>query len=131
MRSFMLEPGGGRAVRLSEWVFRMLLWAYPRRFREAYGQDMVRTFRDLLRAERPRGAVRFAGLWARTLADVARSALRERSEEMQGRGLLLLGAIALGLAIAWVDSRPRWDDTGITVGVLFITSAILGAVSPR
>ena len=39
---------------------------------------------------------------------------------MQGRGFLLMGAATLGMAIAWVDSRPNWDDTGITAGTLFL-----------
>ena len=49
------------------------------------------------------------------------------------RGLqraLLGAAIALiaGLAIAWVDTRPNWDDTGITVGLLLIGAAVAGQV---
>ena len=43
---------------------------------------------------------------------------------------LLLLAIALGLLIAWVDSRPSWDDSGITAGVVFLTAAIFGALRP-
>jgi hypothetical protein len=43
---------------------------------------------------------------------------------------LLLAAIALGLLIGWVDSRPTWDDAGITVGVLFLTAALFGALRP-
>jgi hypothetical protein len=29
-----------------------------------------------------------------------------------------------GLAIAWVDSRPNWDDTGISAGLVLITAAV-------
>jgi uncharacterized membrane protein len=43
----------------------------------------------------------------------------------------LLLAIALGLAIAWVDSRPHWDDTGITAGCLFLAAALMGFAGPR
>jgi hypothetical protein len=43
---------------------------------------------------------------------------------------LLIAAIALGLLIAWVDSRPAWDDTGITVGAVFLTAALFGAIRP-
>lgn len=28
-----------------------------------------------------------------------------------------------GLIIAWIDSRPTWDDTGITAGALTIAAA--------
>lgn len=31
-------------------------------------------------------------------------------------------ALVAGLAIAWVDTRPGWDDTGITVGLVTIAA---------
>ena len=43
---------------------------------------------------------------------------------------LPLAAIVLGLLVAWVDSGPTWDDTGITAGVLFLTAAVFGAIRP-
>lgn len=45
--------------------------------------------------------------------------------------VLLLVALILGALIAWVDSRPTWDDTGITAGVLLLISAGFGAARPR
>jgi disulfide bond formation protein DsbB len=45
--------------------------------------------------------------------------------------ILFAVAIALGLLIGYVDSRPSWDDTGVTAGVLFISTAILGALAPQ
>jgi hypothetical protein len=41
-----------------------------------------------------------------------------------------LGALALGLLIALVDTSPKWDDTGITVGMLVIVCALFGMLSP-
>jgi hypothetical protein len=40
--------------------------------------------------------------------------------------VLLLSAAALcaGLGIAWVDSRPGWDDTGVIAGALLIAAAL-------
>lgn len=38
--------------------------------------------------------------------------------------LLALGVIA-GSLIAWVDSLPGWDDSGIIAGSLFLISGIL------
>ncbi len=43
---------------------------------------------------------------------------------------LLSAAIAVGLLIAWVDSRPTWDDAGITAGVVFLTAAFFSAIRP-
>ena len=45
-------------------------------------------------------------------------------------GLLIL-ALVLGLLITWVDSRPGWDDTGISAGMIFGVTAVLGAVMPE
>jgi hypothetical protein len=44
---------------------------------------------------------------------------------------LVAAALAAGLAIAFIDSRPTWDDTAITVGALFTVSAALSAVASR
>jgi len=45
--------------------------------------------------------------------------------------ILLAVAIALGLAIYWIDSRPHWDDTGITAVMILTVSALLGLTMPR
>lgn len=44
--------------------------------------------------------------------------------------ILTLATIA-GLVIAWIDSRPNWDDTGITVFMVFCASTLLGYLSPQ
>ena len=42
---------------------------------------------------------------------------------------ILLGiALAAGLFFAYVDSRPTWDDTGITVGAVLLTSGLLALI---
>jgi hypothetical protein len=45
--------------------------------------------------------------------------------------IYLVTALTLGLFIAWVDSRPTWDDTGITAGTLLIVAGLLGLVAPE
>ena len=40
-------------------------------------------------------------------------------------------AVVIGIFICWIDSRPNWDDSGITAGMIFLSTAILGFVSPR
>ncbi len=45
--------------------------------------------------------------------------------------LLVVSAVALGLMIAWVDTRPTWDDTGITVFALLIGSGIIGLLAGK
>ncbi len=44
--------------------------------------------------------------------------------------LLAIGLLA-GLCIAYVDSRPGWDDTGITAGTMFLSSALLTLLGYR
>jgi hypothetical protein len=48
---------------------------------------------------------------------------KERIGPLQKK-LLAVGVIS-GLFIAYVDSRPTWDDTGITAGVILLVCGIL------
>lgn len=41
-----------------------------------------------------------------------------------GPVLALVVAVVAGIAIAYVDSRPGWDSTGITAGLLAIAALI-------
>jgi hypothetical protein len=40
--------------------------------------------------------------------------------------MLMLGGFSVlaGGAIAWVDTRPSWDDTGVTAGALLVVAGI-------
>jgi hypothetical protein len=56
---------------------------------------------------------------------------KERIDLMQ-KILLAVGVIS-GLFIAYVDSRPTWDDTGITAGIILLVCgliALLGCQRP-
>jgi hypothetical protein len=44
---------------------------------------------------------------------------------------LVVIAIALGLTITWIDSRPSWDDTGVTALLILLSTAVLGMIGPR
>jgi hypothetical protein len=44
---------------------------------------------------------------------------------------LSIAAVTLGVAIAWVDARPTWDDTGITAGMMLLCATLLGMLGPR
>jgi len=45
--------------------------------------------------------------------------------------ILLIVALALGAAVTYVDSRPTWDDTGVTAAALLVISGVLGFLGPR
>jgi hypothetical protein len=44
--------------------------------------------------------------------------------------LLVTVALALGAAITWIDTRPTWDDTGITAAMILVATSTLGFASP-
>ncbi len=54
---------------------------------------------------------------------------RERMDLMQK--ILLAIAIVTGLFIAYLDSQPTWDDTGITVGTMLLSSGLLALLGCR
>ncbi len=54
---------------------------------------------------------------------IAKTFEKERKNTMQK--ILLAVAVLMGLSIAFVDSRPTWDDTGITVVALLLGSGLL------
>lgn len=33
-------------------------------------------------------------------------------------------ALVAGCAIAWLDTRPSWDDTGVTAGALLVAAGV-------
>lgn len=39
--------------------------------------------------------------------------------------------VFIGYLIYWIDSRPNWDDTGITASLLLISSLVLGFLISR
>src|SRR5579872_66245 len=66
-------------ARLAERLYRCLLLAHPRAFRESYGQEMIQTFRDCYRdAYGQGGAVGVARLWAGLLHDLAIASATQR-----------------------------------------------------
>jgi hypothetical protein len=42
----------------------------------------------------------------------------------------LVLSLLTGVLIAWIDSRPGWDDTGITAGTIVLVSALFGYLWP-
>jgi hypothetical protein len=44
--------------------------------------------------------------------------------------LLLIGALAPGLALALVDASPGWDDTGVSAVAVLLGTAVFGAARP-
>jgi len=55
----------------------------------------------------------------------------ERQSSRQWAIVLTIMALLAGAGIGYVDSRPTWDDTGITVMALAITAAAFSLARPR
>jgi len=45
--------------------------------------------------------------------------------------ILLAVALIVGGLLAYVDSSPAWDDTGVMAGVIFLTAGVLGFLGPQ
>jgi hypothetical protein len=45
--------------------------------------------------------------------------------------ILLTLALGFGGLITYMDSRPGWDDTGITAAAVFLTCGALGFLGPK
>lgn len=124
----MPRPGGhDRAVVLSEHVYRALLTAYPRQFRQDFGEEMAQAFGELCREEQLRGGT--SGLllvWIRTVMDLLTSTIRERGDSFVAASKLVrvggLAAVSGGLltvcygVVVTVVGMERLARPGPSVG---------------
>lgn len=91
--------GNGRTPTRSERVYRVMLKAYPKQFREEYGAHMVQAFGDLRRRETGRaGTGGLVALWVRASVDLLISASAERSKTaapvLSSSGMARFGGLA-------------------------------------
>jgi len=71
---------------LSLAFYRVLMWSYPRTFRERHGDEMVRLFMEQVRdAEKNGGRLGLAAHWVRAFADAVKNAVGERLEQGKER----------------------------------------------
>jgi len=96
---------------LSERIYAALLVAYPKRFRDAYGPQMVQVFGDLCREQRERaGLVGLFALWARTVLDLLRTAASERTRTATGATFVL--------PVAGSPRMVRWGGAAAIAGAV-------------
>ena len=119
-------------------LYRLLLLAYPRRFRREYGDEMARLFED--RHERDQRSMAPAvGLWIGTLADVGRNALLERvvsvgslrPRELAGAGSGAGASSLAGVAAYACVCCVLPASFALTGGTALITTGDLLAVRPQ
>jgi hypothetical protein len=93
---------------ISERLYRVLLYLYPKEFRAAYGQQMRMTFRDACLAEyHEKGVGGLLALWLPTLLDLFKTALEERARQgeivMSKAGLIALaGPLTVLVGAMWL-----------------------------
>jgi hypothetical protein len=68
---------------VSQRIFHLLLFAYPREFRHEYGSQMTQLFRDCYREQTNRSAAGLWVLWLHTVSDLFVSAPREHLERLR------------------------------------------------
>jgi hypothetical protein len=124
-------------ARFSARLYRIMLIAYPARFRRNYGPHMLQVFRDSCRdAERRRGAWGVYRLWLPTLWDLMTTVWSERIAEgvnmssLQWQRLGSLAALTTGaflimpLVLPYIAPFLGTDDPRIEIPV-FIMYAVL------
>ena len=45
--------------------------------------------------------------------------------------IVLLAGLSVGIVLGYIDSRPSWDDTGVTAVTILASSFVLGALVPQ
>jgi len=93
-------------------TYGVLLFAYPRQFRERYAAEMRRVFRekarDLLSAHGYFGIARYCGNVAWDLVvSVIREHAAARTAALLSIRITMLGCVAISFAISWFDLRHR------------------------
>src|SRR5215216_3187592 len=111
---------------LSERVYKALLIAYPKEFRQAYEPQMALVFKDLCQEELRRGGMAGLGkLWVRTVLDLVATTLVERSsahandEEaiVRDNRLAMIGFVLLLAPLFFVAASIL--KYGVGLGLLF------------
>jgi hypothetical protein len=121
--------GHERAVGTSERVYRSLLRAYPREFRDEYGDEMARCFRDLCREElEDGGGLGLAALWAHTLPELLYTALKERSTMLARNAYRSVVGVALATAFILLIpllAAPAWSLADFVIaGALLVGTGL-------
>ena len=124
MNNFPLANSLSVSVR----VYRALLVAYPKKFREHYETQMVQVFRDSFReAHHRNGMSGVIDLWLHTFADLLVTALMERV--MERSQYMFSPKVILWGGVAGVFSGMFWMMMGLapsTGGAAIVLALVLG-----
>jgi hypothetical protein len=113
------------SARAAHWIANLVV---PSRLRENVWGDLNEDYAVRFPGVMPRG---HASRWLlRQLFSAAPRfvLLRLRTEISILHWFTLLASTLLGISLAYVESRPTWDDTGVLVFAILITTATLGFI---
>ena len=114
---------------ISERVYRLLMRAYPKEFREMYGAQMEQVFIDLCQEETRRGGVGLARFWVRVGLDLVSSAIVERShaedKEIAMRDRKYRSIVGVALATALILLIPLLAAPAWTLGDFVFAGAFI------
>ena len=133
-------------VAFSVKVYQALLIAYPARFRQKYGSEMLQVFQDCcLRTLRQKGTNGMVRLWVVTLLDLIQSAISEHAQkevqmkkEMKPEDIQLAGGALIWGAVAFVIGNlllfvrsSFWGVSIILIAFLSMPLLIVGLLAVR
>ena len=133
-----------KAIGLSRRIYGKLLAAYPKRFREIYGEEMADIFEDECREQVETGSkFRLLPVWLQALADLAVGATLERGRFSMGFSAVRWGGFLaiIGGSLTIVSSllqslllyvRSEWMSLAVVgqiAGMLLIAGGVAGLVA--
>jgi hypothetical protein len=104
--------------------------AFEAAFIEEARDHLTDAFQEGLERGLPRAAAASQALARFGEVREVAAAYAEAKHHGVDRRLLLLAGLA-GAAIAYMDSRPHWDDAGVTAFSMLLAAAACGAAAPR
>ncbi len=113
----MIETPSRRQDTLSERVYRLLLLAYPRGFRQEYAAEMFLVFRDTYRERARRGVLGLARLWGDIATDFVKTVCMQWIHALAQRGghnLTLAGKDQVAMTLPLRLHVAQQTDIGCT-----------------
>lgn len=114
----MVETSPGHASALSERLYRFLLLAYPRAFRQEYAAEMLLVFRDAYRERsRRQGTPGVLRLWSDVLGDFVKTVCIQWVQtwsQRDGQSLALAGKDQLAMTLPFKLHVAQQTDVGRT-----------------
>ncbi|MGB3635768.1 MAG: hypothetical protein WA982_17160, partial [Rubrobacteraceae bacterium] len=137
---------GDKMVSLSRRIYEKLLAAYPKRFRELYGDEMVDLFEDECREQLESGGKsKLFVVWICAVADLVANVVLERGRFTMGSSVVRWGGFLAvaggsllaisGILMSWLLSRQTWSyawnvaTVGQMVGMLLLTLSLASLVA--